>query len=222
MQHDVYGELMDALYQARRNGLPDTEHVGTSDAWALQRALVRHLEGIWREPDEGIWEVRGARRHFTHSKVMAWVALDRSIRSAEEFGLEGPVARWREVRDAIHADVCAQGYSRERGAFVQSYGSRQLDASLLLIPLVGFLPPTDERVRGTAKRWQPHGRRPRAPLSHGETDDGRARGKVPSWHVASGTPTLLLQGRRASPCLFERLLALRTTWACSRKSTIRW
>lgn len=213
VQHDVYGEMMDALYQARRNGLPDTEHIGTSDAWALQRSLVQHLEGIWREPDEGIWEVRGPRRHFTHSKVMAWVALDRTIRSAEEFGLEGPVARWRKVRDAIHADVCAQGYSRERGAFVQSYGSRHLDASLLLIPLVGFLPPTDERVRGTVaaigKDLLVDGLVLRYHTE--ETDDGLGTGEgaflaCSFWYADN----LLLQGRRAEARdLFEHLLAIR-------------
>jgi|UPI000783F495 GH15 family glucan-1,4-alpha-glucosidase len=144
LQLDVYGEVMDALYQARRGGL-----VMREASWALQRAIVEHLETIWQEPDEGIWEVRGERRHFTHSKVMAWVAFDRAIRSIEEFGLRGPLDRWRAVRQQIHEDVCRNGYDRDLGSFVQSYGARHLDASLLMLALVGFLPPSDPRIRGT-------------------------------------------------------------------------
>jgi GH15 family glucan-1,4-alpha-glucosidase len=212
VQHDVYGELMDALYQARCSGLPDVEHVGTSHGWALQRALVTHLEGVWQDPDEGIWEVRGARRHFTHSKVMAWVAFDRTIRSAEEFGLEGPVERWRVVRDQIHADVCERGYNRERGAFVQSYGSEQLDASLLLIPLVGFLPATDARVRGTLEAIGRDLMVDGLVLRYDtrQADDGLAAGEgaflaCSFWYADN----LLLQGRRAEArALFERLLGL--------------
>jgi GH15 family glucan-1,4-alpha-glucosidase len=111
--------------------------------------LLKVVESIWSEPDEGIWEVRGPRSHFTHSKVMAWVAFDRAVRSVELFGREGPVDRWRRARDAIHAEVCREGYDASRGTVTQYYGSRELDASLLLIPAVGFLPPEDERVRGT-------------------------------------------------------------------------
>ena len=144
LQLDVYGEVMDALYQARRGGL-----VMREASWALQRAIVEHLETIWQEPDEGIWEVRGERRHFTHSKVMAWVAFDRAIRSIEEFGLKGPLDRWRAVRQQIHEDVCRKGYDRDLGSFVQSYGAPHLDASLLMLALVGFLPPSDSRIRGT-------------------------------------------------------------------------
>ena len=144
VQLDVYGELMDALHQARGGGLQLA-----AEGWAMQTNLVEHLEKIWEQPDEGIWEVRGPPRHFTHSKVMAWVALDRSIRSAEEHGLEAPLDRWRALRERMHADVCAKGFDAERGTFVQSYGSKELDASLLLIPLMGFLPPHDERIRGT-------------------------------------------------------------------------
>jgi GH15 family glucan-1,4-alpha-glucosidase len=144
LQLDVYGEVLDAFYVARRAGL------ATSDAsWALESGLLLHLETIWREPDEGIWEVRGGPRHFTHSKVMAWVAFDRAVRSIEEFGLDGPVDRWREVRSAIHAEVCAHGFDPKQNAFVQSFGDTTLDASLLLVPIVGFLPPNDPRVRGT-------------------------------------------------------------------------
>ena len=143
-QLDVFGEVMDALHQARCNGLAASE-----SGWALQQAFLSHLERIWTEPDEGIWEVRGGRRHFTYSKVMAWVAFDRAIKSAEAFGLAGPLDRWREVAAAIHADVCRRGFDQELGTFVQSYDSKQPDASLLLLPSVGFLPPDDPRVRGT-------------------------------------------------------------------------
>jgi GH15 family glucan-1,4-alpha-glucosidase len=112
------------------------------------------LEGGWKEPDEGLWEVRGPRRHFTHSKILAWVAADRAVRTVEQMGMEGPVGRYRALRDEIHADVCAKGYDSDRQTFTQSYGSRALDASLLLIPQVGFLPPTDDRVRGTLRAVQ--------------------------------------------------------------------
>jgi GH15 family glucan-1,4-alpha-glucosidase len=143
-QLDVFGEVMDTLHQARRGGLTPRE----AD-WAFQCAMVQHLESIWDRPDEGIWEVRGEPRHFTHSKVMAWAAFDRAIRAMEAFGLAGPLARWRELRGTIHREVCARGFNREIGSFVQSYGSAELDASLLLLPTVGFLPPTDPRIRGT-------------------------------------------------------------------------
>ena len=146
LQVDVFGEVMDALYQARAQGLAKETH-----AWALQRALLEHLEKVWAEPDEGIWEIRGERRHFVHSKVMAWVAFDRAVRSVEEHGVNGPVERWRELREQIHAQVCERGFDASLGSFVQSYGSAELDASLLLVPLVGFLPADDERVRGTVE-----------------------------------------------------------------------
>jgi GH15 family glucan-1,4-alpha-glucosidase len=146
LQVDVYGEVLDALYQARMHGMS-----ASKQAWSLQRALLEYLERTWHEPDEGIWEIRGERRHFVHSKVMAWVAFDRAVRSVEMQHVEGPLERWRQIRDEIHAQVCEQGYDRERGSFVQSYGSKELDASLLLIPLVGFLPASDPRVRGTCE-----------------------------------------------------------------------
>jgi GH15 family glucan-1,4-alpha-glucosidase len=148
-QLDVYGELMDALHQARRAGIPSHP-----TAWHVQRALLDFLESGWREPDEGIWEVRGPRRHFTHSKVMAWVALDRAVKAVERFGLAGPVDRWRGLRDEIHAEACREGYDAERRTFTQYYGSSELDASLLMIPLVGFLPPADPRVAGTVEAVQ--------------------------------------------------------------------
>jgi GH15 family glucan-1,4-alpha-glucosidase len=144
LQLDVYGELIDTLYQARKGGL--AEH---DTAWSLQGALLAHLEKIWSEPDAGLWEVRAPPRHFTYSKIMAWVAFDRAVKMVEGFGAPGPVARWRELRAKIHADICERGFSRKRNAFVQSYGSEELDASLLLIPITGFLPARDPRVVST-------------------------------------------------------------------------
>ena len=142
LQLDVYGELVDAVTGAKARLAP------VASAWAQQRTLIEHLEEIWERPDDGIWEVRGGRRHFTYSKVMAWVALDRSVRDAERFKLEAPLERWREVRDRIQNDL-RTGIRESRNTFTQSFGSNELDASLLLIPLVGFLPPDDPRVRGT-------------------------------------------------------------------------
>ena len=148
-QLDVYGEVNDALYHARRHVEPAADDEDDAPAWALQRKLLEFLETAWRDPDEGIWEVRGPRRQFTHSKVMAWVAFDRAVKMIERFGLEGTVDRWRMVRDDVHRAVCDQGYNAERRAFTQSFGSDALDASLLLIPLVGFLPADDRRVVST-------------------------------------------------------------------------
>jgi GH15 family glucan-1,4-alpha-glucosidase len=145
-QIDVYGELMDAMLQAREGGIPADDA-----AWRLQVALMGFLEEYWDDPDEGIWEVRGKRRHFVHSKVMAWVAFDRAVRTAERFGQDGPLDRWRALRDRIHREVCERGYDPERRTFTQSYGSRGLDAATLMIPVVGFLPPDDERVIGTVE-----------------------------------------------------------------------
>jgi len=143
-QLDIFGEVMDALHQARQGGL------GANEAgWALQRQLLAHLEKIWREPDEGLWEVRSGPEHFTHGKAMAWLAFDRAIRSAEAFALPGPVDHWREVRAAIHHDVCERGFNSEIGSFVRSYGSKEFDASLLMLPAIGFLPPKDPRIVGT-------------------------------------------------------------------------
>jgi GH15 family glucan-1,4-alpha-glucosidase len=145
-QLDVYGEVVDALYQARRQGLPASD-----DAWRLTGKVFEWLESGWREPDEGIWEVRGPRRHFTHSKVMAWVAFDRAIKAVEQMGRDGPVDRWKAARTAIRDEVLREGFNAEIGAFTQYFGSDRLDASCLLIPLVGFLPATDERVVGTVR-----------------------------------------------------------------------
>ena len=149
LQLDVYGEVMDALYQACKGGLARHDA-----AWDMQRTLLDHLAKVWVQPDEGIWEVRGPPRHFTSSKVMTWVAFDRAVKMAEIMGLPGPVERWRELRGRIHADVCQRGFSARRGCFVQSYGSEELDAALLLIPLTGFLPATDRRVLATVDAIQ--------------------------------------------------------------------
>lgn len=145
-QLDVYGEIMDAMHLARKVGIRSGPN-----SWHLQRHLVDFVEQHWMDPDEGIWEIRGPRRHFTHSKVMVWVAVDRAVKAVEKFDLTGDVERWRALRQKIHDDVCRHGYSERRGAFTQSYGSDQLDASCLMIPLVGFLPATDPRVTGTVQ-----------------------------------------------------------------------
>ncbi|WP_060885222.1 glycoside hydrolase family 15 protein [Streptomyces caniscabiei] len=146
LQLDVYGEVMDSLFVSRRSGLPDKP-----DMWRMQCALMEYLQSAWRKPDEGLWEVRGPRRHFTHSKVMCWVAADRAVRTLEDDPTltGGDLEGWRALRDEIHREVCERGYDAERGTFTQSYGSRELDAALLLIPLMGFLPPDDPRVVGT-------------------------------------------------------------------------
>jgi len=207
-QLDVYGEVNDALYQARKAGIePDPF------AWSIQRQLLEFLSEAWRQPDEGIWEVRGPRQHFTHSKMMAWVALDRAVKSVERFRLEGPVDRWRQIRDAIHAEVCAKGFDPGLGAFTQAYGSRSLDGSLLMMPLVGFLPPTDARVIGTVRaierdlvedgfvlRYRTH-----------ETNDGLPPGEgvflACSFWLADN---YAMMGRtQEARALFERLLSLR-------------
>jgi GH15 family glucan-1,4-alpha-glucosidase len=145
-QLDVYGEVMDAFHQCHRWGIGIEPN-----AWDLRRKMLEVLEGCWDRPDEGIWEVRGPQRQFTHSKVMAWVAFDRGVRRVEAAGGGGPIERWRIVRDRLHDDVCRQGYDAEVGSFVQFYGSQDVDASLLMIPLVGFLPPSDRRVQGTVR-----------------------------------------------------------------------
>ncbi|MER5810098.1 glycoside hydrolase family 15 protein [Streptomyces sp. NPDC002033] len=145
LQLDVYGEVLDSLHLARATGLASERH-----AWKIQLALLDFLEQNWRRPDEGLWEVRGPRRHFVHSKVMAWVAADRAVRALEaDPEMPGDVERWRTIRDEVHADVCENGFDAERGTFTQYYGSRELDAATLLIPRVGFLPPGDPRVIGT-------------------------------------------------------------------------
>ena len=145
-QLDVYGALMDSFHLGRRAGLAPEE-----SEWRVQRALLNYLESDWQKPDEGIWEIRGPRQQFTHSKVMAWVAFDRAVKAVQEFKLDGPLEQWKRLRSAIHDDVCANGYNADMNAFVQYYGSKQMDASLLMLPLVGFLPATDPRIIGTVK-----------------------------------------------------------------------
>ena len=185
LQTDVFGEVMDVLHQARVGNLQFS-----AEGWDFQRALIEHLETIWSSADEGIWEVRGERRHFTHSKVMAWVAFDRTIKSAEAFALEGPIAHWRKVRAEIHAEVCEKAFDRDIGAFVQAYGSDQLDASALLIPAVGFLPPGDARVRGTIeaieRRLMPNGFVLRYELVRLEGRSPAGRGCFPSVQLLAG------------------------------------
>ncbi|MEU1041518.1 glycoside hydrolase family 15 protein [Streptomyces sp. NPDC005551] len=149
LQLDVYGEVTEALHLAHMTGLSRNDY-----ASLLQLKLIRYLEDHWDQPDEGIWEVRGPRRHFVHSKVMAWVAVDRTIKLIESGDADGPLEKWRELRDDIHRDVCEKGYDKERNTFTQSYGSQELDASLLLIPQMGFLPPDDKRVIGTIEAIQ--------------------------------------------------------------------
>jgi GH15 family glucan-1,4-alpha-glucosidase len=151
LQLDVYGEVMDALHQARCGGLDEHD-----EGWAVQTAFVKHIEKVWTEPDESIWEVRSGPEHFTYSKVMAWVAFDRSIKSAEQFHLDGPIDHWKRLRTLIHADVCRKGYDARQQSFVRSYGSTELDASLLLLPTVGFLPPQDPRIKGTIEAVERH------------------------------------------------------------------
>ncbi|WP_433089222.1 glycoside hydrolase family 15 protein [Dactylosporangium sp. CA-052675] len=150
-QLDVYGEVMDALHQGRRAGLKADD-----PAWGLQVKLMEFVERHWRDPDEGIWEVRGGPKQFVHSKLMAWVAADRAVKATEEFDLDGPVQRWTELREAIRAEILQHGYDPKRRTFTQYYGSEELDAAMLMVPLVGFLPATDERVVGTVAAIEEH------------------------------------------------------------------
>jgi len=207
-QLDIYGELMDSLHLARDAGLATD-----ADAWNFQRTLVNFCASNWQHPDSGIWEMRGEPQQFTHSKVMAWVAMDRAVKAIENYGLEGPLDKWREVRAAIHDEVCEKGIDKARGVFVQRYGSTELDASLLLIPLVGFLPPDDPRVQATI-----------AAIEHELVVDGLVL-RYRTSHSTDGLPpgegfflpcsfwladNLALCGRNAeADALFERLLALR-------------
>jgi GH15 family glucan-1,4-alpha-glucosidase len=151
LQLDIYGEVMDVFHVSRRSGLKDDD-----DSWAFQEALIDFIETGWRQPDNGIWEVRGPRRHFTHSKVMAWVALDRAIKAVEVYGHQGPVKRWKQLRQAIHDEVCMEGFNPDLNSFTQFYGSNRLDASLLMLPWVGFLPANDPRCLGTVAAIERH------------------------------------------------------------------
>ncbi len=209
-QLDVYGEIMDAMYLDARSGLRPNP-----TAWGLQKQLLGALEDRWKEPDEGIWEVRGPRRHFTHSKVMAWVAVDRAVRSVERMGMQGPIDKWKRLRDEIHAEVCEKGFDPRRGAFTWYYGSSLLDAALLMMPLVGFLPATDPRVVGTVeavrrelsanglvKRYQT------TADNHVDGLEGEEGAFLPCTFWLADN--LILQGRTdEARTLFERLLGLR-------------
>ncbi len=207
-QLDVYGEVIAALYLGRETGLAPDEA-----SWNLERALLDYVETAWREPDEGIWEVRGPRRHFTHSKVMAWVAMDRAVKSVERHAVNGPVDRWRAIREEIHAQVCERGFHVGLNSFVQSYGGDDLDASLLMIPMVGFLPPEDPRVIGTVEA-----------IATGLTTDGFVTRYAPKPEVDGLPPgegaflacsywladCLAIMGRvDEARALFERLLSIR-------------
>jgi len=207
-QLDIFGEVMDALYQARKGGLG-----GYEAGWDLEQALLDHLEKIWSDRDNGIWEARSGREHYTFSKVMAWVAFDRAIKSAQEFKLPGPVDRWRRLRDQIHNDVTERGFDNEIVSFVRSYGSKELDASLLLLPALGFLPPEDPRIRATVEAIE------RELVVDGlvlrydtaKSEDGLPAGEgvflACSFWLADAY--LMLGRRDEAVALFERLLALR-------------
>jgi GH15 family glucan-1,4-alpha-glucosidase len=207
-QLDVYGELMDVMYVADRAGMPPSEN-----ARRVQKVLLEFLEEAWRLPDEGIWEVRGPRRHFTHSKVMAWVAFDRAIKSIEDLNFKGPLERWRQVRSMIHDEICRRGFDPELNSFVQYYGAKHLDASLLMMPSVGFLPASDPRIKGTVDAIQ------RRLVRDGFVD------RYPTMPELDGLPAgegafllctfwladnLALQGRyREAREIFERVLDIR-------------
>ncbi len=208
LQLDVWGETLDSLNLARESGIATS-----ADAWAIQVALMNHLEGRWQEPDNGLWEVRGERRHFTHSKVMAWVAADRMSRAVATHHLEGPGKRWEALRDEIRADVLAHGYDSENNTFTQSYGSKGLDASLLMIPRVGFLPGTDPRVKGTISAIQNGLTEDGLVLRYqtADADDGLP-GREGVFLACSFWLVDALHGageRKEATTLFERLLTLR-------------
>jgi len=208
LQLDVFGEIMDTYHQARRGGLTSDE-----SGWAIQIEFLKHLAKIWRQPDQGIWEIRGPAQHFTYSKVMAWVAFDRAIKSAETFGLEGSVEDWRKLRDEVFDEVCARGFDKKRNTFVQAYESDQLDANLLLIPCVGFLPVSDPRVASTVAAIERRLLRDGFVMRYSteEVNDALPPGEgaflaCSFWLV----DVYILQGRlEAAERLFRRLVALR-------------
>jgi GH15 family glucan-1,4-alpha-glucosidase len=208
LQLDVFGELMEVLHHARCSQLAPSKA-----AWDLQAGLLEHLEQVWGEPDRGIWEIRAQPRHFTYSKVMAWVAVDRAIRSAEQFRLGAPLRHWRSLRRRIHMQVCRRGFSRSIGAFTRSYGSRDLDASILLLPLVGFLPPRDPRVRSTVeaieRRLLRDGLVRRYESKPGNDGLPRGEGAFLACSFWLADNWVLLERRDDARRLFERLLALR-------------
>ena len=195
------------------------------EAWRMQKALLGHLETRWDNPDHGIWEVRGPARVFTHSRLMCWVAFDRAVKSCERFGLDGPVERWRAVRDSIHADICTHGYDGERRTFVQHYGGSALDAALLLLPQAGFLPGSDPRVAGTVAAIERELIRDGLVVRYSteEADDGIG-GEESAFLACSFwlADAYVMVGRiDEARQLFERLLELRTTLGCWPSSTTR-
>jgi GH15 family glucan-1,4-alpha-glucosidase len=210
-QLDVYGEIMDTLDVARRVGL-DVE----APAWDMQVALLEFLESHWREPDDGIWEVRGPRRHFVHSKVMAWVGMDRAVKAVEMYGMEGPVERWRRCAADIHTEVCDRGFDAARGTFTQTYGEPEIDASLLMIPLVGFLPPTHSAVIGTVAAIESQlihdGLVQRYPPETCEKVDGLPPGEGTFLPCSFWLADVygMMGRRREAVSLFEHLLSLRS------------
>jgi GH15 family glucan-1,4-alpha-glucosidase len=208
LQLDVFGWAMDALHCARGYGLNLAEA-----GWGMQVEMLRNLEQLWREPDEGIWEVRSEPQHFVHSKVMCWVAFDRAISACERFGLDGPHEHWRQIRDTIHAEVCERGFDKAVGAFVQAYGAPHLDAAALLIPIVGFLPPDDPRVLSTTAAIERELMRDGYVLRY---DTARSNDGLPPGEGAFLACTfwladnMILQNRQDDARrLFERLLELR-------------
>lgn len=208
LQLDVFGEVVDAMFQARLQGMP-----ASSRSRAIGGALMDYLEQHWTQPDEGIWEVRGPRQHFTHSKVMAWVAFDRAVKAVQQLGIDGPLERWAALRDRIHDEVCRNAFNQDLNSFVQSYGSTAMDASLLLMPLVGFLPIDDPRIASTLatieRRLMFDGLIFR--YDTGQTEDGLPPGEgafiaCSLWYA----DTLILAGRQAEAlAMFERVLRLR-------------
>jgi glucoamylase len=210
LQLDVYGEVMDALHLARERGIAES-----AESWAMQRGMVKHLQKIWQLPDKGLWEVRGPDRHFTHSRVMVWVAFDRAVRAVEQNDLPGPVDEWRELRDLVHEEVLAKGWNADLGSFTQFYGGTELDAATLLIPAVGFLPGDDPRVLGTIEAI-------RRSLKHGDlvdrydTDPGQSEvdgltGEEGSFLACSFwfVDALALSGQRDEAiAMFDRLVGL--------------
>jgi GH15 family glucan-1,4-alpha-glucosidase len=207
LQLDIFGEIMDAMHVARKNEIECDEN-----AWRLEQHLMEHLEEIWHDPDEGIWEVRGPRRHFVHSKVMAWVAADRTVKAIERFGLPGDLARWKKLRDAVHEDVCKNGFNQRLNSFVQYYGSDETDASLLMLALVGFLRPDDPRLRGTVELVE------RTLLRNGFVDRYQTHENVDGLPPGEGSflpcsfwladNYWLLDRKEEARQLFERLLGL--------------
>lgn len=220
LQLDVYGEILDTVYVAHRAGIEPS-----ADAWNLVKALIEHLAEVWHEPDEGIWELRGGRRHLVHSKMMAWVAFDRAIKAAERQQLEGPLDQWRSLRETIHREICERGFDPTISSFVQAYDSPDLDASLLMMPIVGFLPHTEGRMRGTVRAIQER-------LTTEEGFVYRYRAGTPADAIPEEegvfllctfwlADNLALMGRESEAAeILNDFFPFAMTWVCSRRNTI--